>query len=259
MASFEELLKGVDRTGGVVVPASWMQGRATFGGLVAAVMLRQARHVCPSERRVRSLNLSFVGPLGDNPASVDTVVLRAGRSLTHLETTLHEGPKVRAKMLLSAGSDRPSVLSFPAAPRPVSVTPDAGVPLPNTGPIPVFTQHFDYRITSGNLPFSGAKEPRLHGWIRHRTPTTSVLEAAVAMLDAWPAPVLPALPRPAPASSVSWTTHVLDLPASMDEGWWYYEAESQHTSAGYSVMRARLWAPDGRMALWSDQLQVIFG
>ena len=47
----------------VVVPGLWGQGRATFGGLVAAMLYEAMRLKVPAGRPVRSLSVTFVGPL----------------------------------------------------------------------------------------------------------------------------------------------------------------------------------------------------
>jgi len=65
-----ELLQAVrDNPESVVVPASWGQGRAGFGGLVAALVFENMRAKVPEGRPLRSLAITFVGPLAvDKPA-----------------------------------------------------------------------------------------------------------------------------------------------------------------------------------------------
>ena len=54
----------------VVIPASWANGRASFGGLVAALVYEVMRLQVPEGRPVRSLAITFVGPVApDAPAA----------------------------------------------------------------------------------------------------------------------------------------------------------------------------------------------
>ena len=45
------------------IPAGWAQGRASFGGLVAALQCGAVRARVPADRPVRSLAITFVGPV----------------------------------------------------------------------------------------------------------------------------------------------------------------------------------------------------
>lgn len=59
---FSELLDAVRRSPDeLVIPAQWAQGRASFGGLVAALQYEAMRARVPAERPVRSLAITFVG------------------------------------------------------------------------------------------------------------------------------------------------------------------------------------------------------
>jgi acyl-CoA thioesterase len=67
------------------VPGDWMQGRAGYGGLVGALALKAMRAQVPAERKVRSLSMAFVGPVGSAPFSIQTQKLRTGKSVTTVE------------------------------------------------------------------------------------------------------------------------------------------------------------------------------
>ncbi|HAW21798.1 MAG TPA: acyl-CoA thioesterase II, partial [Pseudomonas sp.] len=59
--TLSELLQAVRETPqDVVVPSSWGQGRAGFGGLAAALVFEAMQAKVPSDRPVRSLSISFV-------------------------------------------------------------------------------------------------------------------------------------------------------------------------------------------------------
>ena len=46
----------------VIIPSSWANGRASFGGLVAALVYEVMRLQVPDDRPLRSLAITFVGP-----------------------------------------------------------------------------------------------------------------------------------------------------------------------------------------------------
>src|SRR5690349_21399446 len=76
------------------VPAEWAQGRATFGGLVAAIAVRPMLARVPAERWMRTLNVAFVAPLAAATAECRTQVLREGRALTTVESRIVQEGKV---------------------------------------------------------------------------------------------------------------------------------------------------------------------
>ena len=69
-------------------PESWAQGRTIFGGLVAAGALRAMREY--TDRRPRSLLISFVGPVSPGLSEIEVTKLRSGRSMTQLEARVSQ-------------------------------------------------------------------------------------------------------------------------------------------------------------------------
>ena len=62
--TFFELMQAVRKDPlDVTVPARWAQGRASFGGLVAALAYGAMRDKAQPGRPVRSLAITFVGPM----------------------------------------------------------------------------------------------------------------------------------------------------------------------------------------------------
>lgn len=242
------------------IPESWMQGRAAFGGLPAAIGLHAARRLVPAERTPRAVHATLLAPLGPAPATAAARVLRAGRALTQCEAELHQGDRLCARITAAFGQPRASKLALDPPERPDAPPPDKGLALPYMpGIAPAFTQHFDYRFTDGNLPFTGAAQPRLSGWVRHRTAPGRPHEAILGLLDAWPAPVMVLPSRPVPASTVTWTVDFAAVPDAIDpDGWWYFHSEAQTVADGYSTFRGALYAPDGRLAALESQLVAIF-
>ena len=63
----------------VTIPTGWAQGRAGYGGLIAALVYQGMRAKVPANRPVRSLAITFVGPVAPGQSmQVEAQVLREG-------------------------------------------------------------------------------------------------------------------------------------------------------------------------------------
>src|SRR5699024_7353150 len=85
---YSDVMAEVD-AGKYVIPAGWTQGRACFGGLIAAIMYRRLQALVP-DRPPRSLFVSFVGPVAAGDIELNAEVLRTGGSVTQAECRSEE-------------------------------------------------------------------------------------------------------------------------------------------------------------------------
>lgn len=251
----------VDNEGRALAPPGWGQGRASYGGLIAAIGLRglQAKLVAPQP--LRSLMASFVAPVAPGPVAVQATVWREGRALSQGTAQVVAAGEVCAVLQAAFGPAR--LTGMPAvvgAPPPASPRPDEMLVFPYLeGVTPEFTKHFDYRMDLGRLPFTGAKVASLGGWVRFRTAAPVDAAAILGLLDAWPAPVLPLLQGVAPASTATWMVNLAtDVQAQDPAGWWRFEGTTSQAAHGIADVDGRLWAPDGSLAATSRQLVVEF-
>jgi len=155
--TFDELLNSVREGRDVVIPASWGQGRATFGGLVAALAFDvMASKVAPG-RAMRAMQVSFVGPVEpDVPAVFEAELLREGKAVSQVQGRILQNGETRLACLASFGGDRESSVQVAPSPAPEAVPVDQCQELPYIpGVTPEFTQHIDMRWSFGNMPFSG--------------------------------------------------------------------------------------------------------
>lgn len=265
MSSFEEAISWAPDGPGAwagTVPSSWMQGRTSFGGIPAAVGLRAIRAVVADPSRApRSVHTSFFGPLGPEPARVTAQVIRAGRYLTHARAEIHQGDELRAQVMATLAADRESGVVVEGPPMPERKGPEGLVDMPHLeGVAPTFTQYFAFRWTDGGMPFTGSSEARLGGWCRHRTePGPDPFVAILGLLDAWPSPFVSMFPRPAPASSVTWTTNFFEVPDALDpEAWCWFGSEGLAARSGHAGMRGALYGPKGRLLAAVEQLVALF-
>lgn len=238
---------------------SWRQGRAAYGGLLAAHALRAMQAVVEAQRPARSLQVVFVAPLAEGPLTVSSTLLRAGRNISLAQARITQGERLLLTASAAFGSDRPSDIRVQAPLAPSFKAPESCMAMPFLpGITPNFTQHLDYRWIDGGFPFMGHPTPGITGYCRHKAPVTDPALAMVGLADAWPAPVLPLAKGPTPASSVTWNLQLLQHPQVDPQAWWTMVYEADQAQAGMSTVTGRLHAPDGSLAAISTQLVVVF-
>ena len=260
--SFAALLRGTDSAGQRTFhfTSDWGQGRAIYGGLIGAALYKTMRGQVPTDRQLRAMTVAFIGPVAPEPATVTATVLRQGKSVTQVEARLMQHDQILATANASFGASRQSSIVVPGAPRPDAPAPDTVRALPNVpGVTPAFLEHFDLRWTHGLPPFSGADKPDFSGWCRHKEPAGDDESTLIGLLDVWPPSVLPLLKRPAPGSSLTWSFDLIDpgVPADGND-WWFYEVNTQGAANGFVQADAKLWRPDGQLAVVSRQTAVVF-
>ena len=249
----------------VEIEPGWGQGRATFGGAVAALVVARMRGMLAEPIPLRTVSVLFVAPVAPGPATIEATVLRAGSSATLVRAELVQDGQVAASAQAAFGRDRESVVVVDAEARaPFPAAPDAeGVPrIPFIeGLTPDFIAKVDLRPTSGAMPYSGASDPDMGGWMRlDETVINYQAEHLIAAIDAWPVAITPMLPSPAPASTLSWTVDLIEPPATTaGTDHWRYQARTDEAGDGYGHCRSLIWSADGRLVATSQQTLTVFG
>lgn len=262
---FSEMLEAVRRDAdAVVIPAEWGQGRASFGGLVAALAFEAMRAKVPQDRPVRSLAITFVGPVApDVPVSFQAEVLREGKAVSQMFLRAVQDGQVMTVVQGSFGASRPSSVAVEALAAPQITPAEQCQELPYVRNVtPEFTRFLAMRWGIGGMPFSNTPSRQMGGWVRLREEPREPLGAAqlLALVDAWPPAVLSHLTRFAPGSSLTWTVEFIQpLPALDTHAWCRYRAEIEHAGDGYGHCAAALWSPDGELLALSRQLVTVFG
>lgn len=245
----------------------WLQGRTCFGGLVAALgahaMRTHAGAGWPAQVGLAALQASFVGPVAPGTVELQVRVLRQGRSVCQVQATALQGDAVAAAFLAVFAAPRESALT-PRRPQrpPVAHEADA-LPAPpdRAGTLPAFLSHFDLRWAEGPPPFSGGRDwhTRIHLRLKADEAATLPTELqAVLLADLAPTPVIGQLRAPAANSSVTWALELRPVAPTPADGWWRADNESVMVDGGYVNHSARLWAPDGAIAAFGQQLVAVF-
>jgi acyl-CoA thioesterase len=262
--TLDEMLEAAAR-GATTVAGGWGQGRATYGGLVAGLLVARAEALCAdSARPLRSASVAFVGPVAPGAATLDGTVLRRGFSVTQAEVRIVQDGEARAVLLASFAAERADRLAVDPASRPELPAPDAIAPTPRLpGVTPDFLAHVDQRFATGAPPFSGAAQPDFGGWMRFARPPAAVGDRElVTLADAWPPSILPMLDRPLPGSTLAWTFEPVAGPPPSEpdapDAWWQYDVRTHVAAGGYVHTTARIWDAAGRLRALSHQTVVYF-
>lgn len=253
----------------IELPEGWGQGRALFGGFTAAIAWQAAHYGATEDQSLRAFTVSFVGPVAPGPVTIIRRVLREGKSVTQLAVELIQQQEVVLTALASYGRDRDSKVQVEALAAPVIPGFHEGPGMPDLEQVPSalkqfvpeFTQHFDYRVNVGGLPFSGQKNREFGGWMRFSQEAEPIsVGYLLGLVDAWPPALLPHLNQPAPASSLTWTIEFIEpLPAKTSHDWWQYIAHIDHAGGGYGHTHATIWDDEGRLVALSRQTVTVFG
>lgn len=247
----------------IAIPASWGQGRAAYGGLVAALLQTHLQQQQGEGRPLRAAHIAFIGPATVGDAILESRLLRAGKSALQAEVRLLQDNAVVATLQASFGADRTSQLNEPAPARPIMKAPEDCQALPYiAGLMPEFTQHFDMRWSEGGLPFSGHASANMKGWIRLReTEDAGVIDPALvlALVDAWPPSVVARCNGPANLSTMTWASGYRPVTEAISaDGWWAYQADTLSCGDGYAHIRSTLWTPAGEAVAFSQQTVAVF-
>ena len=251
------------------IPADWLQGRTSFGGLVSVFAVQAMRDVAsgswPDHVSLRALQTNFIAPVEAGIATVSVHVLREGKTVRQVQATVKQRDEVCALMVGVFGSDRETVVpallpTRPAVPKEPGDLP--AIPFVE-GMRPHFTAHLDMRWGDGAPPFTGVDTwiAALHLRLLDEDAATLPRELmTVLMADASPTPVLSQFRRPTPASSVSWALELRPLAATEAlDGWWRADNRAIAASGGYVNQQSMLWAPSGALAALAYQVVTVYG
>jgi acyl-CoA thioesterase len=243
----------------VEVDEDWGQGRATYGGLVAAVGNEAMRRLVPRDRVLRSLQTTFVGPAAPGAWTLSTRVLRVGRAVSSAYCEISVEGEVAAVLVGVYGGARPTRVDLPlanASPHSVDDLPEM---LLGVDGGPRYVQHFAVRWIEGPGLFTGARSPG-KAFIRHRDPAPLTESHVVALADCLPPAAMSMFTAPAPASTLVWTlefvNHTFAFPS---DAWWRIEHDTDAAKEGYANQTGVLYDPTGAPAALTRQLVAIFG
>jgi acyl-CoA thioesterase len=257
LASIQPHDKGLS----AILGEDWSQGRATFGGMVAALGNEAMRRLVPVDRKLRGLETVFVGPALAGAVRIEAEVLRVGKAVTIASARLWSADRIAATLTGTYGIARSTAISV-SPPAPLGVPAAQNVPerSPGASGAPAFTQHFDLRWAEGAWPFSGSSSNKSKIYVRHRDSAALTESHVIALVDCIPSVILQMLSTPVPSSSLTWTLQFLEHDYGFaPDAWWRIDAEVDSAAEGYSCESCVLLDPNGAPAAFSRQMVAVFG
>ena len=242
-----------------VIGEDWSQGRATFGGMVAALGNETMRRLVPAERQLRSLETIFVGPAPAGLVRIQAEILRTGKAVTIASARLWSDEQIAATFTGVYGAPRSAAVLL-APPAASNVRDEDFLEPPFSGMRPAFAQHFGQRWAAGSHPFAGSSVTSSKAFVRHQDGAALTESHLVALVDCIPSVILQMMSTPAPSSSLTWTVQFLKHDYSFAaDAWWRIDAEVNSAGQGYACESSVLFDPNGAPAALSRQLVAVFG
>ena len=236
------------------IPADWMQGRTSYGGLSSALALEAARRCEPDLPPLRSAQIAFIGPLAGT-VTVTATKLRRGRNAAFIQAdvTGEAGLGLRATFVFMA--DQPSRIDLDEATRHDRTPPAPDAKL-YTGPDEFFTGNFNFLDVKDDT--LGPAE--LLRWARLRDAEgIDPMVHLMAVADALPPAAFKLLGNTmVPVSSLTWIVNLLTPTPQTYDGWWLLSARADQARNGCSSQRMAIWNADGMRVAEGMQSVAIF-
>lgn len=238
-------------------PEDWAQGRALFGGIVAALCAQTAALSIADLPTLRSAQIAFAGPAqGRLTFRADT--LRRGKSTAVVNVDCISEGKFAARAVLTYGVARESRVEHNLTETPLVPAPqDCKSFFPVEHSPPGFFPNFDMRLAGGSRPLSGGETPEFTVWVRHVDESgVDPVIALIALADSLPPAAMVQFPAMAPISTMTWGIDLLQPINS--RGWHLLRSTSEQAADGYSLQAMSLWDTEGNRIAAGRQAVALF-
>lgn len=240
------------------VPADWLQGRTTYGGLSAALCLSAAERVMVEAIPLRSAQFCFVGP-ASGLVRAAPAMLRQGKATLIMAVDLHGPDGLAARALLVFGRSRSSAHDQRYEDMPTVSPPEQCDPFFGGPGTPQFARHFETRRAGGDMPMTAAGTAEFLVWVRHIDQRDgSGVARLVAMGDTLPTPASALFDDVAPFSTVTWSFDLPNRIAPSATGWHLVRSRAESIHAGYATQAMSVWSADGQIEMLGRQNVAIF-
>ncbi len=261
-ATFSELILACERqASGEVsahIPANWMQGRTTYGGLSAALCLRAVQLNFDDLPPLRSALITFVGPVGGT-VTMQCKVLRQGKSVSNIQVDMLNEQGHATQAIFCFGAQRESRFDQVYNSAPSLPSPEASADFfIDINQAPVFARNFDTKLAKGGHPISGSSEHEHFIWVRHHDQQANDITALIGIADMPPPAVLPMFKKFAPISSMTWMLNFTNTNVNTENGWWLMRTAAEHARHGYSSQDMQVWNRQGELVITGRQSVAVF-
>jgi acyl-CoA thioesterase len=228
------------------IEAGWYQGRGAFGGIMAALLLREMQaKVADAARIPRSITVHFCAPATEGPMEVQTEIVRSGSRVSHAIARVVRDAETMTLATASFAKAR-SGPSYARAEMP-KVAPASEVrDVPRGIPgMPAFFDHVDARFTGEHMPFSGGTTPAIDVWVRLHEPEPIDAAVVACLLDVSPPAITSTFAGPRAVASVDFNVLLFDVPQIAPTDFCLCSIRSRWAGDGYTEELRDLWSPSG--------------
>jgi len=245
----------------IVIPDDWRQGRTTYGGLTAALAYHSAIQAFGDLPPLRSMQITFVGPVSSDPV-FRPALLRRGKNVITIEVKGYCDDNCVVTACFLFGAPRQSAVSLayesPEFKAPGDCEPFA--PEQVKRHLPAFLGHFDLRLERGSRPASSADEALIWSWCRHDDEAArDNIAGFLALADMLPPAAAAMLTRPSMMNSMNWQINFTVPHPETENGWWLIENRADTAGDGYSSQFMRYYNRSGALIAEGTQSVSIFG
>lgn len=228
------------------VDASWYQGRGAFGGIMAALLLREMQRVVADDQRIpRSLTVHFCEPATEGPVDVETELVRSGSRVSHATARVVRGQEAMTLASASFAKPRPGP-SYALAQMPPVAPANECRDVPRGIPgMPAFFEHVDARFCGAHMPFSGSAVPEVNAWVRLHEPEPIDAAVVACLLDVLPPAITATFAGPRAVASVEFNVQLFEIPHLDPTAFCLCAIRSRWANDGYTEELRDLWSADG--------------
>jgi acyl-CoA thioesterase len=242
---------------------SWWVHRGPNGGYLAAIALRALTEAVADEKRSpRSLTVHYASPPAEGALEIDTVIERAGRSLTSCSARLTQDGRLIGLALGAFSRARPGP-EFADVQPPDAPPPEESpvIEVPRDDPtMPAIALRWDNRLVRGGLPGEPVGEAVTTRWIR--LPEGHVVDGlvAAAITDAAIPAVFGRIAEPIIVPTVDLTIHFrssLPVPGARPDDYVLASFRTNVAAEGFLEEDGEIWTRDGVLLAQSRQLAAV--
>lgn len=237
----------------VELDLGWSIGGKPNGGYLLAILARAATEAVDRPHPL-AVSGHFLRPPEGGPAEVRVEIVKAGRTVSTVRSTLWQHDKPCLDSLVTVGELTGKPVDYAAEPAPTLPTPEDCRSRADTPFKVELLDHIDVLIDPDTSPFpTPTGHPMIQGWMRFRDGADADAHALALAVDAMP-PTVFHLEKLGWAPTVELTFLLRGLPAP---GWLSFRAEATFVADGWFDESASVWDSTGRLVAQSRQLALI--
>lgn len=228
------------------------------GGLAVAMLVRKMRAMVAADRELVAVTARFIRPLA-GPMIVDTDVERNGSALSVVRSTAASDRGTSVEAVATFGTATPRALDTFAPEMPAGIV-DRADARPIDFPVefvPIFAR-MEIRSATEELPYSGADQPVLCGWVRLKDYVALNDERLIILVDALAPSYSAVLTELKAVPTVEMSVQLTAGVADVEFDWVLVCARTTLADAwGFVRETIDVWAEGGRHLASCTQLRIV--